>query len=392
MAREDERSLQTSPDLIPQHLTQGGLIIGALEGGRGSLMNLTGMALERITRERSELPSGSRLPERSIYLLDPNSKRMILISNREYPLGDALKRGLFAEIVELDEKGNPRFGLSTKEVILPDEQYQAIAVGPNKFKLPPSFIDMVTEEEPGKKKFVPWNIYLASLQSWMNEVTIGPDDDFKTFMTRFIQLKATAKEETERKVNTAFPDGPQAFSEETAPFNIIITDTQNRDKLMDASRDADLYPIFIDGEALARETFKISNLKGDNVLPEENLYSIRRFLPQRFNWGHDNYLPAVVTDDWNSRYRLSQNLELARDLNNGDPTLWRYEGVKKLLQHNRAFSYVFTHANENADIEKKLNGSYACPGDQDIYRSFLYKVKADLLLTMFVRGGAPIVK
>src|SRR3990170_7061927 len=115
MTTENEQSLQKRPALVPERLMQGGLVVGVEQGIQGSLMSVTGAAIERITRERIEVPPQFKLPERSVYFLDPNTRRLIMISNRENRGENKTpdKYGLFAEIVELDEEGKPHYRLSS---------------------------------------------------------------------------------------------------------------------------------------------------------------------------------------------------------------------------------------------------------------------------------------
>lgn len=294
MKPEDERSLTKRPDNLPENLTRGGLIVGTDQTIRGSLMALSGLAIERITRERAELPPGQRLPENAVYFMDPDAKRLIMVSRREnYPTGRGScpdwENGLFAETVELDDEGEPRFSLSTKEVTLPKNQYQMVAVGPNRYKMPPSHIDMMEEETPGKEKFVPWNIYLANLQSWMNEVSIGPNETFESFMKNFDELRSESQKAVKTKIKTAFVGGSQGFDETVAPFNLIITDEVNKEKYEKASRDAGLFPVYVS----ARDFILISE-----NLPESDgdLNKIRRssgdYGDWRYSMGH--FLPV----DW----------------------------------------------------------------------------------------------
>ena len=45
------------------------------------------------------------------------------------------------------------------------------------------------------------------------------------------------------------------------------------------------------------------------------------------------------------------------------------------------------------DVEKQAHGRFNFPPDsEELYRKLLNKVKADLFLTMFLRGGAPLTK
>lgn len=80
MSQEHGQSLARRQEGL-EKLKRGGLIVGMEPSIQGSLFNVTGAALERITRERTEVPPQFKLPERAVYFLDPNTRRLIMISN-----------------------------------------------------------------------------------------------------------------------------------------------------------------------------------------------------------------------------------------------------------------------------------------------------------------------
>lgn len=393
---EDETSLQKRPELNLKQLKQGGLIVGADQNAKGSLMALTGMALERITRERAEVPPDQRLPENVVYLMDPDAKRLIMISRRD--ASPEWKSGLFAETVELDDEGKPRFRLSTKEVTLPKNQYQMVAVGPNPYNMPPSHIPMVEEETPGQEKFVPWNIYLANLQSWMNKVTLDPNEDFETFMKRFHELRNKSRIAAEAKVKTAFVGGSQGFDETVAPFNLIISDDTNKEMYMRASLDAGLFPVFISAKdfVLRSRERPERNEELEKLRRRRSIYGdwrsfIGHFLPGDWSTAAKSYSPAVITQDFTSVWRLEdQDREFVEEVIS--PAGIHVITIDDILKNNPIFTYVYLMRDVEGDPRKEGNGSYQCPNTEQTYREFLYKIKSDLLLTMFLRGGAPLIK
>ena len=66
--------------------------------------------------------------------------------------------------------------------------------------------------------------------------------------------------------------------------------------------------------------------------------------------------------------------------------------VDRIQRDNAIFSIVSVGSLDIIDPKKDENGRYFCGYNQEEYRGLLNKLKADLLLTMFLRGGAPIVK
>jgi len=377
MATENERSLQRRPELVPENLMQGGLIVGVEPGIQGSLMSVTGAAIERITRERTEVPPQFKLPERPVYFLDPNTRRLIMISNRENRGENKTpdKYGLFAEIVELDEEGKPHYRLSSSEIILPDDNYHLVAVGPNSFGLPPSHIEVTEEEEGGKKKFVPWNIRLAELQNWMTQVTVNPDESLDEFLSRFAKIRADSKNEVDNKITQSFPGGNQGFDDHIVPINLIVT-VQNQEELRQASIQAGLYPAIFSPDKINEA---ISAMKQNEfVVDDPSLTFLFDFTKS-----------AVITID--NRTALSQlDITLYRALSS------QRDSVRRFLhgrypKNSPTFAMVWLPIEGEQENLKLEHGSYYSYNNEE-YRGLLNKIKADLLLTMFLRGGAPIVK
>lgn len=430
MSSEHEQSLQRRFDLVPEKLMQGGLIVGA-ERISGSLVSMTGMALERITRERMGVPPSLRLSERPVYLLDPNSKRMIMISNRE-PEGSP-KGGLFAEVVQLDEEGRPQHYLESSDVILPNETFQHVAVGPNEFKLPPSHIGVMDMDVEGKKKFIPWNAYLSRLEDWMNRIRVEHGDDFQSFIRRFIDLKNEGSLKIDEQIRNAFPESLQSVNDKMVPVNIIIAEGEIAAYLARASKEAGFYPFAITPEELAIRLFKniydkelsmplemayhfgfilpSLNQEIGNYSPEERKSEAQFFREQirkqRELHGHfevrSKYSVAIVTADKRAIVNLYEAKKEAFRRGSPDKDILKKYGiefthvVEKIVGNNPIFSTLTIQDLEKdsqpRDVEKQAHGKYIFPPEDEVkYRMLLNKVKADLLLTMFLRGGAPIVK
>lgn len=393
---DDEQSLVRRPNNLPEHVTSGGFIVGAEQNIQGSLMALSGIAVERISRERAEVPPDQRLPENAVYFMDQDAKRVVMVSRRDSR--PDWKSGLFAETVELDQEGKPLFRLSTKEVILTRNQYQMVAVRPNPYGMPPSHIDMMEEEVPGQEKFVPWNLYVATLQSWMNELSIDPNEDFESFMKKFDELRDKSKKDVKAKVKSAFLGGPQGFDQTVAPFNLIITDEVHKDMYRRASEDAGLFPVFISPKEfiLKSQDLPEMNQNLDEIRRRIGIYgdwkySIAHFLPTDWGSKAKEYSPAVITQDWTAIWRLEkQDEKFTKKV--VSPAALHSIVMSGILNNNPIFTYVDLMVDETGNPSKEGNGSYHCPNSEQTYREFLYKIKSDLLLTMFLRGGASMVK
>ena len=395
MVAENEQSLQKRPELVPDQLMRGGLIVGIEKGIQGSLMSVTGVALERITRERTEVPPQFKLPERPVYFLDPNTRRLICISNRENT--KPFKSGLFAEIVELDDKGEPSYMLSTSEIILPDGNYQAVAIALNSFGLPPSHIPVIEEEkddEPKKQEFVPWNLYLGQLQDWMNKVTINSGEDFQSFVDRFRSLRNENQIKVQETVKKAFRGGEQGFDENTMPINLIITDKGEDSYLHQASLEAGFYPALLTPKdwvrrPKSREGWFKFDFNGKSVSVLENI--LRR----------EAVGVAIITRDMEAVGNLFDSLPVMDTKSRAEVHREIFGGINSFQIESPVFAIIdvdlmFTDkhpADEGVRmVEKGMNGLYASHPKKEFYGGLLNKLKADLMLTMFLRGGAPLIK
>jgi hypothetical protein len=391
MSPDRERSLQRRQEAFPEKLLQGGLIVGVEQEIQGSLVSLTGAAIERITRERLEVPGQLKLPERSVYLLDPTTRRLIMISNRERVGFDKTpdKYGLFAEIVELDEEGKPSHTLSTSEVLLPNDQYQLVAVDPNKYKMPPSHVEVIDEEEQGKKKFVPWNVELAELQNWMGQVVVDPNEDLGEFVRKFDDLRDEARQQAYRRISEVFPGGDQGFDGKIKPVNLIITTQNKEDALYEASIHAGFYPFLISPDV----ALEVINLV-DKIKYSENLEmnSLIGFF-QTYNSGLANRAAVVTIDEECVWYPDGRHDDrgFAFDHSLSDKFRKITNFISQLQKQDSMFALVRMPVIDDQQNIKVGNGFYYSYGF-DNYGLLLNKLKADLLLTMFLRGEAGILK
>lgn len=380
----EKRQIQKRPELVPERLMRGGLIVGVEQGIQGSLMSVTGAAIERITRERTEVPPQFKLPERPVYFLDPNTRRLIMISNRENRGENKTpdKYGLFAEIVELDEEGKPHYRLSTSEIILPNDNYQLVAVGPNNYGLPPSHIEVVEEEEEGKKKFVPWNLWLGNLQNWMNELRVDTNEGFDAFVERFYKSRLNSETNVKRKIEETFRESYQGIDEKTIPANIIITDKGENDLLYEVSREAGFYPVIFTAGNLAALFDEIAQ-RHESII-KEDLYNIGHYAR------HDviKYSIGVLTIDEDALDQEDSSRVSKLSLRYIPGEFQKFNSIFALVSVRR--QEIFN--DPDSEPKKRNHGYYFSPYDEDQYRGLLNKLKADLLLTMFLRGGAPIVK
>jgi hypothetical protein len=391
---EDKQSLEKRPEITPGPLIKG--LIEPVEGRsiQGPLVNMVGFGLERITRERAEVPKHLKLPERPVYLLDPFTRRLIMISYREPdPRKKDYMAGLFAEIVELDKNGEPRYRLSTSDVILTGETYQPVVVGPNEFGFPPSHIEVVEEKEErgGKEEFIPWNVWLGQLQSWMNEVRIDPDENLGAFVERFHELRQRSQSEAVQKIKEVFPESRQGMDGRTLPINVIITDKDTDSWLYQASLNTGIYPLLLDPKKM-REILE----EYYGIEPRQHPGFVQRlssYLPREY--GNSN--AAVITQDESAFYTFMHDFPYLHHTFNevcqNDP-IFAFVNVWRPIPYSPEEESEFSKIGiEGIDEPRKIeHGWYSAPYDEKMYRELLMKLKADLLLTMFLRGGAPLIK
>ncbi|MBI2011894.1 hypothetical protein HYS91_03950 [Candidatus Daviesbacteria bacterium] len=413
MNRDDENALQRRPGFTP-----GPLVVAAQSPIRTSLKLVAGAAIERITRERLETPPETLMPEHPIYILDPDTRRLICISKRE-DRGEGKtpdKYGLFASIVELDEEGKPKFTLSTSEVRFSRMgTYTPVVVGPNEFNMPPSVVEVVEEaeetQEGEQEEIAPWNIYLGQLQLWLNEAPIDPSETVESFVKRTSQKAKAKKKEVADKVRNAFPEGQQGFDvERTARLNVIITTPDRFEIPAQASRFAGFFPVGVHPTSIA-DIFEKMQVPSDSdvlkIVPSTNWYRLYHYIPEIIGLSpSENYSPAIVTVDddaisvlvhslddpystrkyhniaqlssgWQKEYPIFALINIITTKLPDDPV--EREGIERLL-------------GKTAVVRKFDSGWYSTPYDQELYRGLLNKLMADLRLTMFVRGGAPLAR
>lgn len=411
MATEKEQSLQKRLELVPENLLRGGLIVGMEQTIQGSLLSVTGGVLERITRERTEIPPKFRLPERAVYLLDPNQRRLVMISNRENIGRGPERAGLFAEVMELDEEGNPIYMLSNSEVSLSTDSYQIVKVGPNDHRLPPSHINIVEEEDLEKEKeeqkrkerFISWNSYIANLQIWMNSLTLGPQESLGDFISKYHTLKQQQEGRIIERVGHYFPKGWQGFSENIAPINWIISDDRNKEMLLRASFAAGLYPVFMDMKDLLKKYDELSGSFKNEPSYYKDIFRIDLWWSAASHLSTvdkdilNKYLPAVITLDIPAAHRMEGEMGLGTKKNLSLDDLKRIQAWIQLTNYVREISPVFSFVDLwGSWLEGKPTregaGRYGLPCHEDTYKGLLFKLKADLLLTTFLRGGAPLTK
>lgn len=248
---------------------------------------------------------------------------------------------------------------------------------------------MVEEEEEGKKKFVPWNVQLAELQNWINQVVVNPDESLDEFIQRFEGLRDEARLKVEKTIKKVFKEGDQGFDERIKPVNLIITPQGKDGTLYRASIKAGFYPFLVKPEEAVEV---ISKLGSGQLVESRELEILWRFFHSYTGWYSDK-AAAITIDERSKWYPEKKRDESGHKYDTllADQFGKISDFIFELQRKDVVFAAVFLRIEGDKENHKKAHGLYQSYNDQE-YALLLNKLKTDLLLTMFLRGGAPIVK
>ncbi len=383
------------------------------------LMEVLGIALERITRERSGIDEEIGLPERAVYLLDPNKRRLLMVSQRQQ-VGKASvsagTSGLFAEIVELDEEDQPLFRLTGSDKLGElMESFQVQGIPPNKYQLPPSLIEIA--KDSGEEITVPLNKWLANLNLWLSETSVeevprvdDPEAQAKAladFMERFQNQREEIISQGQRKIKEIFPDSEQGISDKVTPVHVIFTKAEDKTPFIEASLAAGFYPVFPDVDILLN-TYSEAWLKRfvKREITREGFFMqthAQELLKISLGVDFSHFIPALYTVDRYSLIKMftigtrkdEENIFLERLIKKWRKEMPLFAVIEFGSPAENPTSYKTEDINEGPQYEpyKDAHGLYGLTNyDPERYQGLLLKLKADLMLTLSLRGSAPIVK
>lgn len=413
MADIERREGSLPTELLAQidRMKQGGLISHAIgEPQRG----MDGMIKQHLDRVALLEARGDRQPERPIYIFNPDSRLLINYAYRRHPNPD--RTGLFANVVELDEKGRPRHGVSVVNPFKTSGGFVQVAVGENAHKFTPSFVKLEIDSEDPLKS-VPPNIPTAELLAMLSTENIGTNETLEQFLTRTSEMRAKLRAATGIGQPAQSRGIIQALGTRTNPYVHLIISDRDVSQLANASRSVGLYPI----------------VKSMDHIIEVYARQIKSGYKDPFNFGVLSWLspdqlsapeltPAFITYDYPRSSEIDPNdptqkrkIELP-----GPPEAPHYRKLIRIEATNRILNGLIENnpvfallENPGADfpdessmseedmkynyaVDKIAHGSYLQPLNpgSDIslqnYTDWLRKARLDFALTLYLRGLSEI--
>lgn len=391
---ENERSLQTETSKQIDRLREGGLISHALGGPERSMDRMIASHLERVAILQAR---GDTIPERPMYIFNPDSRLLIKYSLRRDT--NPARSGLFAEVVELNEKGDPRHGVGVVSPFKTSSGFIQVAVGDNPHGFPPSFVETkIDSDDP--LSMVPPNIATADLLAMLSTESIGENEKLEEFLARTNEKRAELRQKAEQRYKTQYAGTHQGLTSGTNPYVHLIISDRDITPLQLASREVGLFPIYMTVDQLIDTArYLHQRVSGKNVKADLGLFSFARSA-----WATTIKLPdptpGVITFDCHS----SDKPYLVPGFRGEGPAQRTYiaeEIVNGLINDNPVFANLldkdFPREPNELKVVKEVNGGYrqaidpANPEKMKNYTDWLRKIRLDLALTLYFRGLSEVV-
>ncbi len=288
----------TSPErsLVPieistqiDRLREGGLISHALSGPERSMDRMISGHLERVAILQAR---GDTIPERPMYVFNPDSRLLIKYSLRRDT--NPARSGLFAEVVELDEKGKPRHGIGVVNPFKTNTGFIQVAVGDNPHGFAPSFVETkIDSDDP--LSTVPPNIATADLLAMLSAEPIAENEKIEEFLARTDDKRAEMRQKAEQRYDSHYTGTSQGLTGETNPYiNLIISD-RDLTPLQSASREAGLFPISITVSQLIESYKYISQTPAKGRIESDFSFDSGIWIPMGTR---KDSTPGVITFDY----------------------------------------------------------------------------------------------
>lgn len=403
----------------------GGLIEGAVGGLERSMVTLVQSHLTEVALLQAK---GDIAPERPFYIFNPDTGLLINYAYRHDK--DPARTGLFADVVELDADGKPRYGVS--ELINPfstQSGFVNVTVGENPYGFTPDNIDLKSDPEDPTKA-IPPNIATANLLAMLGQDAVSQDETIEGFIQRREKERAKFRAKAIQYQSRSYPPNSQAITEYTnSDLHLIISDREDTTAIANASRSVGLYPLIVTGdevlEHLESSSIAVNPHSKEWASPELGIYLFKLLhgtFPNLHDWLKNNE-PAFLTidlpraamrnPDGSERYvtlrtvkaDMSPDSDTMGNAREGKPeTLPRSDTLDLFVQDMARRSPVFAQVQNNrfregtdgytddGKVVKLGPGSYLhIPVDENPenlvqYTDWLRKVKLDLTMTMYLRG------
>jgi len=387
----------------------GGVIERALGGPEASMDRMIGDHLASVAMLEAR---GDKSPERPIYIFNPDSRLLINYALRRNQ--DPSKSGLFADVVELDDEGKPRHGVSVINPFATSSGYINVAVGDNPHGFAPSYTNLKLDSDDPLRT-VPPNLETADLLNMMGDLSIEEGESAIDFVNRRQQEREEFRAKVRNQQVRHYLGTVQAFDEYTNPdMHLIISDRDDLAPLAAASREAGLYPLVVSGDDLLEHYINSKRIRDAPIELGESIPELLRHThPELFNWLGNNAVSFLTVDIPHNRW----DPETGRDITIKLPmpkwpkvkdgsiewddrprTLDMFDFAKDIMQRSPVFARLINPMlhpgySEGGKVQKEAHGDYLqvpigaeSPDNLKEYTDWLRKVRLDMALTLYLRG------
>jgi len=371
-------------------LREGGLISRALSGPERSMDRMISGHLERVAILQAR---GDTIPERPMYVFNPDSRLLIKYSLRRD--ADPARSGLFAEVVELDEKGKPRHGVNVVSPFKTNTGFIQVAVGDNPHGFPPSFVETkIDSDDP--LSMIPPNIATADLLAMLSAEPIAENEKLEEFLARTDKKRTELRQKAEQRHRAQYIGTTQGLTHETNPYVHLIISDRDTTVMESASREAGLFPFHLTGDSLI-EIYTFISQKTTAKKNFESNFSFKSRLWMPMGVVADS-TPGVITYD----NLLEPESKVEGHKNFGGQYFRAIrEIIDGLVNNNPVFAQLrndgFPEGVFDGKVNKLRNGYYrqgidfTSSGSMKEYADWLRKTRLDLALTLYFRGLSEVV-
>ena len=381
----------------------GGIIERAIGSPERNMDRIIGDHLGKVAMLNAR---GDTVQERPTYIFNPDSSLLINYAYRRDPNPD--REGFFADIVELDEQGKPRHGVSIENPFATETGFINVAVGENDEGFAPSSVNLNFESDD-PTSLVPPNIELADLLSMQQAEPIPDDMALDEFLVRQKESQQEMRGKVQARHNKQYLRTNQAMTPVTdADLHLIITDRVDSSAIEAASREVGVFPIILPADEVVATQIQMRKMG----VPAEDFSRFGTFVAlnraDTLRQTLASRVPAFVTVDYENDWPMSEESKLRKTvtLDNGSSAeSWYvadidlkggFGGTGPLNTQpifSRLSNYRWSVEPEfPRPVDKKAHGEYELPLDPSVtenlktYTDWLRKARLDFALTLYLRG------
>lgn len=394
----------------------GGVIEHALGAPQ---QNMDGIVSDHLDKVAILEARGYTAPERPVYIFNPDARVLIKFGLRRDE--NPARSGFFADVVELDEEGSPRHGVSEVNPFQTETGFIPVSVGENGKGFTPSHVDMELEDADPLTS-VPPNIGVAELQAIMTSfVTEIPEGtSLKEHLARMREIRQEQRTKALERSGRNYLPTHQGLDDTTNPYIHLIVTDRDASGLAEASRALGIFPIVktVDEMIDVRRLLQTMGA-GDDV---HSPFSFTRgnWLGEGVEVFEQDYVPSVITLDYpfssvhdpeTGRQREVPSIEFPDSkITRNDRRNLTAEIVRGLRDNNPVFATLINegwsddltdidgsylgdeYAADQVKVEKLGSGNYEqmiipeVSATMKNYTDWLRKVRMDMALTFYLRG------